>query len=316
MFASKMNMAQQSLEGRPGTVALPMITPTLAANPPPLPPTPRRAPLVGRFRYHHDFPSTHLGNKRTLIVYLPPGYETRPERRYPVLYLHDGQNIFDPATSFTGVSWAANETAERLILTRRIRPIIMVGVYNTPDRIQEYTTHVDPKLQGGRGQLYGRFLFEEVKPFIDLNYRTLPGRRHTGLAGSSLGGQISLALAQLHHNQFHYCAALSPSLWWARGALLRDLDGSPGWLRRMRFWIDMGTKEGKLRGEVPYGISRTRKLIEHFDKAGLLPGHDYVYWEVTGGEHSEVHWARRFDKVLLYFFGRRRAPAKRKKPAG
>lgn len=293
-------------DGRLGGVPLPIITPPPGSTPlPVVPHTPtRRTVLIGRFRYHHDFHSNHLGNKRTLIVYLPPGYETRPERRYPVLYLHDGQNVFDPATSFTGVSWRANEAAERLILTRRIRPIIMVGIYNTPDRIQEYTIHVDPKMQGGKGHLYGRFLFEEVKPFIDLNYRTLPGRQYTGLAGSSLGGQISLALAITYHDQFRYCAALSPSLWWARGALLRDLDGAPRWLRRMRFWIDMGTKEGKLRGDIPYGISRTRKLIEHFDKAGLLPGHDYVYWEVTGGEHSEVHWSRRFDKVLLYFFGR------------
>ncbi len=297
---------QSAPDARPGTVALPMVTPPTLLTPSAPLLAPRRPPLVGRFRYHHDFPSGLLGNKRTVMVYLPPGYDSQSERRYPVLYLHDGQNVFDPATSFTGVSWEANDTAERLILTRRIRPLIMVAIYNTPDRIHEYTTHADDKLQGGRGQLYGRFLFEELKPFVDANYRTLPDRRHTGLAGSSLGGKISLALARAHSDQFRICAALSPSLWWARGALLRDLDGGPRWLRRMRFWVDMGTKEGKLRGDIPYGISRTRKLVEHFDKAGLLPGSDYYYWEVADGEHSEGHRARRFYQESLFFFGRRR----------
>lgn len=270
------------------------------------PPHPTRAPLVGDIRYHLAFPSKHLENERTLIVYLPPGYRGSLAHHYPVLYMQDGQNLFDPSTSFQSVSWEANDTAERLILTRRIRPLIIVGIYNTPERIAEYTVHVDDKLQGGKGRQYGQFLFEEVKPFIDKTYRTKPDRRHTAVAGASLGGKLTLALAREHHDKFALCGALSPSLWWARGKLLKEFEGGPRWMRRMRFWVDMGTKEGVSKTEIPQAILRTRKLIQQFDAAGLLPGHHYYYWEVTGGEHSEAHWAARFDKFLLYFFGRRK----------
>jgi predicted alpha/beta superfamily hydrolase len=270
------------------------------------PPRAVRVPLVGDLRYHLAFPSRHLGNERTLIVYLPPGYRGAPAQRYPVLYMHDGQNLFDPATAYQGVCWEANDTAERLILTRRLRPLIIVGIYNTPDRVAEYTHSVDDKQQGGKGRLYGRFLFEEVKPFIDQAYRTKPDRRHTAVAGASLGGKLTLALAREHHEQFALCGAISPSLWWARGQLLKELAGGRRWMRRMRFWVDMGTREGVAKGEIPPAILRTRKLIQQFDAAGLLPGLHYYYWEVAGGEHSEAHWAARFDKFLLYFFGRRR----------
>lgn len=265
-----------------------------------------RSSLVGDLRYHLAFPSRHLENQRTLVVYLPPGYRTNLAQRYPVLYMHDGQNLFDPATAFQGVCWEANDTAERLILTRRLHPLIIVGIYNTPDRIAEYTVHVDPKLQGGKGKLYARFLFEEVKPFIDRTYRTLPDRKTTAVAGSSLGGVVTLAMARDHADQFSMVGAISPSLWWARGQLLHELQGGPRWMRRMKFWVDMGTKEGVTKSDhLPPGILRTRKLVQVFDAAGLVPGHHYYYWEVAGGEHTESHWAARFDKILLYFFGRK-----------
>lgn len=261
---------------------------------------------MGVLRYHHGFRSSHLNNERTLVVYLPPGYDASPTLRYPVLYMHDGQNLFDPATAYHGVCWQAHETADRLILKRRVRPFIIVGVYNTPDRIFEYTAHMDTNMQGGKGHLYARFLFEEVKVFIDKEYRTRPTRPYTGVLGSSLGGLISLAMAKDWHQHFKMCGIMSPSLWWAKGALLKELQGGPRWMRRMRFWVDMGNKEGgAAKGELPSAITRTRKLIEHFDMAGLLPGHHYYYTEITGGEHNESHWAARLDKVFLYFLGRR-----------
>ncbi len=265
--------------------------------------SPRQA---GEIRYHHAFASKVLNNERTLAVYLPPGYSANSTTRFSVLYMHDGQNLFDPTTAYHGVSWQAHETSDRLILKRRMKPIIMVGIYNTPERIAEYTTHMDPKMQGGKGQLYARFLWEEVKPFIDAEYRTKTDRQHTGVLGSSLGGLITLAMAKDHHDRFKFCGVLSPSLWWAKGALLKELQGGPRWMRKMRFWVDMGNKEGgAAKGEIPSAITRTRKLIEHFDVAGLLPGHHYYYTEITGGEHNESYWAARLDKVLLYFFGRR-----------
>jgi predicted alpha/beta superfamily hydrolase len=263
--------------------------------------------LAGDLRYHLAFESKHLGNSRTLVVYLPPGYHSEVLMRYPVLYLHDGQNVFDPTTSATGVAWQANDTAELLIAKGRIQPIIMVAVYNTPQRMDEYTPHHDPAMNaGGKGALYGRFLFEEVKPFIDREYRTLPDRRHTAVAGSSLGGLITLGLAFQHHTQFAFAGLFSPSLWWCKGSILKELEDVPSWLRRMKFWIDFGTKEGTAsRHGVPSGIVRTRQLQGYLDTAGLLPGHDYYYTEIAGGEHNEAAWAARFDKLLLYFFGQR-----------
>src|SRR5262245_22838854 len=115
----------------------------------------RRPTLTGDIRFHPDFPSRYLARRRTLIVYLPPGYDADAPRRYPVLYLQDGQNVFDAATSFAGVEWQADETAERLIRGGQLAPVILVGVYNTEDRIAEYTPWPDRKEKaGGRGKRY------------------------------------------------------------------------------------------------------------------------------------------------------------------
>ncbi len=258
----------------------------------------------GRFHTHADFPSTFLDNRRTLTVWLPPGYDDAGVR-YPVLYLHDGQNIFDAGRAAYGVSWDAHSTAARLIRAKRLRPVILVGIDNTPQRCDEYAVQRDAGEQaGGLGERYARFVLDEVKPFIDAQYRTLPDRRHTAIAGSSLGGLISLSMARLHSKRFGLCGAVSPSLWWGRCKELHAAETDGAWLKRMRFWLDMGTREGKRGGHVTPGIEQTRRLVGCFDAAGLVPGRDYYYWEVAGGEHNETAWAARFDKLLLFFFGR------------
>jgi predicted alpha/beta superfamily hydrolase len=261
-------------------------------------------PPQGERRYHHDFPSTFLENRRTLTVALPPGYEDHAWR-CPVLYMHDGQNLFDPSEAAFGVDWRAGSTAARLIHARRIPPLIIVGIANTPARHDEYTTCYDKREKcGGRGDLYARFVLEEVKPFIDTHYRTMPQREHTAVAGSSLGGLVSLTMAQSHHPLFALCGALSPSLWWCNGRVLDDFATDHAWMRGMRFWLDMGTKEGRARGHLTPTIERTRRLASVFDAGRLVPGRDYYYSEIAGAEHNEAAWAARFDKMLLYFFAR------------
>src|SRR5439155_16571383 len=119
-------------------------------------------------RYHHDLPSRFLPHPRTLTVYVPPGYDLEPARRYPVFYLHDGQNLFDAETSFTGVPWGCDETAERLIRNDEIAPVVLVGIGNTADRLREYgAKRPGRERTGDWSRDYGRFLVDEVKPFID-----------------------------------------------------------------------------------------------------------------------------------------------------
>lgn len=270
---------------------------------------PEPVPSLSRLVYHTHFRSAHLDNERSVTVYLPPGYEESRERRYPVIYLHDGQNVFEAHTSAFGIAWDAARTADRLIGAGRLEPVIQVAVNNTPDRLFEYAPFADPNVNvnEGRNHAYGLFLFDEVKPFIDRLYRTKSEREQTAIVGSSMGGLSTLSLAWKRHDLFSMAGILSPSLWWSRNRILRELENaeSVDWIRTMRFWLDMGNKEGGARAVVPPALQRTRRLVELFDNQGLLPGKDYYYWEVAGGEHNEAHWAARYDKVLLFFFGKR-----------
>src|SRR5256714_8597526 len=159
--------------------------------------------LTGTIRRHRRFPSRIFGNRRDVLVYLPPGYRRFSRTRYPVLYLQDGQSVFDAATSFAGVEWAVDETAQRLIRENLIEPLIIVAIANTgEDRIHEYAPTpgvIDEnakrkKRSKGWARKYGRFLIEELKPYIDKRHRTKPAAELTGLRGSSLGGLLTLSL--------------------------------------------------------------------------------------------------------------------------
>src|SRR5262249_58680157 len=168
-------------------------------------------PLTGNIKRHRAFPSKILGNRRDILVYLPHGYRHLSRRCYPVLYLNDGQNVFDAATSFSGVEWGVDETAERLTKENLIEPLIIVAVANMGEkRVDEYTPTrgvIDTKARRtkrskGLARQYGNFLIEELKPYIDRKYRTNPSVEFTGLGGSSLGGLVTLALGILYPQTF------------------------------------------------------------------------------------------------------------------
>lgn len=252
--------------------------------------------LTGDVRTHQNFHSRYLEHDRTVIVYLPPGYDAESIVRYPVLYLHDGQNVFDRATAF-GEEWHVDESAQALILAGEIEPLIIVGIYNSGEhRVDEYTpTPEAEKGRGGHADDYGRMLVEELKPFIDATYNTLPGAANTALGGSSLGGLVTIHLGIRYPATFSRLAALSPSVWWDHRVLLTEVEALPRKLP-LRIWLDAGTAEGSET------LANARALRDALVAKGWTIGDDLSYLEAPGGEHNEQSWAARVDGVLKFLF--------------
>ena len=257
-----------------------------------------RPPLAGELRKHAGFRSRHLEHERDVLVFLPPGYDVETGRRYPVLYLHDGQNLFDGSTSYVpGQQWRLGETAQALINAQSIEPVVAVGIYNAGvRRVDEYTPTPCARFKaGGKADLYGRMIVEELKPFIDSHYRTQPEAARTGLGGSSLGGLVSLYLGLRHPGVFGRLAVLSPSVWWDDRAILRDVQ-SLGSKTHARIWLDMGTQEGT-------NTTRDARLLrDALVGKGWRLGQDLEYFEAEGGRHDEHAWAARVEPVLRFLF--------------
>ena len=258
--------------------------------------------LTGNIRYHKNFHSKVLNNDRDVIVYLPPDYGTN-KHRYPVLYLQDGQNLFDGATSFIpGQEWRVDETAQSLINAHKIKPLIIVGIYNTgKDRVNEYTPVADEKYKGGNADSYGRMLIEELKPFIDRTYRTKTDFKNTGIGGSSLGGILSLYLALKYKDVFGRVAAVSPSVWFANKQIVRYVEAGR-YRSNLRIWLDIGTKESREAAESERAVDDTRLLKEGLIKKGWQLNKNLRYFEDAGAEHNERAWANRVELILSFLF--------------
>ena len=246
---------------------------------------------------HEQFPSRFLRNQRDLIVYLPPGYHEQEQRRFPVLFLHDGQNLFDGRTSFIpGMDWHVGQTADYCIQAGLVEPLIIVGIYNAgKQRLGEYTPTRMPKLGGGRANRYAKFLLEEVRPFLLSNYRVQSGAENTGIGGSSLGGLVSLYLGLRLPHVFGKIAALSPSVWWNQRVILSFADAAPV-DPLPRIWLDIGTREG---GRIVEDVERFRDIL--LGKGWRL-GRDLHYQRVEGAEHNEAAWAQRVGPFLQFLF--------------
>jgi predicted alpha/beta superfamily hydrolase len=214
-----------------------------------LPPRGLLAPGEGtphpRLHLHRAFASHYLPGKRDLIVYVPPGYDCEAGRTYPVLYLQDGQNLFDPRTSFIpGRTWEVREHADAAIRAGEVEPLIVVGIYNTGDRrLAEYTHESDRQMGGGEAAEYGLTLTREILPWIATRYRVRTDRESTGLGGSSLGGLVSLYLGLRYATWFGKLAVLSPSVWWNHKSILGYVnEHAPGIWDRPKLWLDVGDK--------------------------------------------------------------------------
>ncbi len=263
--------------------------------------------VVGNVLVAQDVFSPQLDNGRDIIAYLPPSYYTS-RKRYPVLYMHDGQNLFDHATSFAG-EWLVDETLEHLAYNEGLEAIVVGIANNGPERLDEYSPFVDHSYGGGHGNQYVSFIANTLKKLIDHEFRTIPHRRKTGIMGSSMGGLISLYAFFHREDIFGFVGAMSPSLWFAKGAIygyVQNASYLPG-----KVYLDAGTRElgGSVhsiaaRGESRRyyaGVRRMKRLL--FNK-GYQPIRDILYVEEKGAGHSETAWARRLPDALRFFLGK------------
>jgi predicted alpha/beta superfamily hydrolase len=237
--------------------------------------------------------SPQLRNYRDLLVALPPGY-SETEIAHPVIYMQDGQNLFDPATSYAG-DWGLVDTLGETALDGV--PPIVVGIPNIGRRRRyEYGPFRDIIHGGGGGDRYLAFVAETVKPLVDASFRTRPERSHTVIAGSSLGGLISLYGLYRYADVFGAAGVLSPALWFAGGAILRFVEELAD-LSVGRIHLDVGTGEG--RGSL-FDVRRLRDLLL---AAGHIQGRDFSYVEEEGAEHDEEAWGRRFRDAMPFLIG-------------
>lgn len=259
-----------------------------------------RAKDDGRLRLHLRVPSRYLSTARHIAVYLPPGYETGAGR-YPVFYLQDGQNLFDPATAFGGHDWRADLTADELIRAGKIQPVILAGIYNTGvRRISEYTPTRDRRLRkGGKAARYAQMLTREIKPFIDQTYRTRKAGAETAAGGSSLGALAALVAGIDYPRVFGKLALLSPSVWWDDHSILGLIEAWTPRQPRPRIWLDAGTAEGR---NPKHMVEDTRLLRNALAAKGCREGSDFHYEEAEGQAHNEQAWGERFGRVLEYLY--------------
>jgi predicted alpha/beta superfamily hydrolase len=251
-----------------------------------------------RLRLHRQFASIYLPDQRDIVVYLPPGYDEQADRTYPVLYLHDGQNLFDPRTAFAGRTWQMREHADAAIEAGEVEPLVIVGIYNTGERrLAEYTHDRSQKMGGGEADSYGLMITRELMPWIASQYRVHTDRESTGIGGSSLGGLVSLFLGLRHPECFGKLAVLSPSVWWNHRSIVSYVnEHAPQLWDRPRIWLDVGDQEGaKTARDVEF-------LARRLKANGWRPGHELHFEKIHGGTHDEASWATRVRPMLRFLF--------------
>ncbi|RME55033.1 MAG: alpha/beta hydrolase, partial [Deltaproteobacteria bacterium] len=266
---------------------------------------------------YHAFHANALDNDRDLYLYLPPGYETAQGKRYPVLYMHDGQNLFDPAAPFG--SWYVDEVIDDLLAEGAMKEIIVCGLANTPDRMDEYT-HVEDfvlGLTGGDAPLYADLLVNQVKPFIDERYRTLPDRSNTAILGSSLGGLVSFWIGYNFDDVFSLVGSMSGTMGWGsinlhNETIIEIIAG--GEKKALHYSLDSGGDSGAgpcvdadddgIEDDNP---NASDNYCENLQLRNVLEGKGYGAQELRyhwspGAPHNESAWHERLPLPLTFFF--------------
>lgn len=248
--------------------------------------------ITGTVRYHRGLSGAQLHYQRDLIVWLPPSYAHEPARRYPVLYMHDGQNIIDPSTSFMGADWRVDEVTDSLIRAGAIEEPIIVGISNTPDRVPEYS-------ETDLGRAYSAFVVSTVKPLIDSVYRTKPDRANTAVMGSSMGGLISFLMAWDYPEVFSMAGCISPAFLVDSNRILNEVKAYAGKKKDLRVYLDNGS-EG-IDARIKPGFEA---MIGLLTEKGYTKGQDLDFFFDEGAGHNEPAWAHRLWRPLIFMFGR------------
>ena len=246
--------------------------------------------VTGTVRYHPAMKGKDIKD-RDVAVWLPPGYDTLGNKRYPVLYMHDGQNMFDPAASAFGVEWGIDETCDRLIRQGEMAPLIVVGISNTADRSFEYAP-------GEKGEAYMNFVVNQLKPFIDSAYHTRPDRAHTLTGGSSLGGLLSFMLAWQHGDVFSKSICMSPAFKINRLDYVKNVLAYRGEKKDLFFYIDNGGVG--LDAQLQPGVNA---MLAALHRKGYEEGTNIRYVSDSRANHSESSWAKRFPEAIVWCLG-------------
>ena len=248
---------------------------------------PKPQTASGRIEYHHEIYFQELDNLRSLAVYLPPGYRDS-QQSYPVLYAMDGQNLFDNATATFGEEWRLDETADALITSGEIPPIIIVGIYSTDKRSEELLMNPN----------YANFVAYSIKPFIENRYRVKSGRENAGILGSSFGGVFGFYMAWKYSNLFEKFAVPSTAFWWGDFAIEKMISRFSPVGRPLKLWMDMGTQEGGRFKNAVEEMKRSYSIIKD-DFPGVLQ-----MSVIEGGTHNERAWAARAGEILKFLYKR------------
>ncbi len=246
------------------------------------------------------FASPALQCTRRIRILLPQGYQAPAPRRYPVLYAHDGQNLFTDSESFSGQAWQLDRILGDLISSGQIEPLILVAIDHAGSgRLAEFAHQDrihDGQLISARGCLYEEFLANELKPYIDRRFRTQPEPRASALMGSSMGGLVSLNIGLRRCHQFGAIAALSPSCWWNPDRLKADLLQYQAALTGLKIWFDIGGREGRYGDEIEKIAADIAQLSENNEEM-------FRYYLDPAADHSESAWRNRVHLPLKFLFG-------------
>ncbi len=250
--------------------------------------------ITGSYQILPKVHSKHLEHDRDVIVWFPPGYAERPAKRYPVLYMHDGRQVFDPTTSTWGKDWQVDELAQDMILNGELEPFLVVAADCTEARFDEYSP-------ARKGDEYLRFLIEELKPMVDATWRTEPGR--AAIAGSSMGGLMSFYAAWKRPDVYFGAACLSPAFTKRHGnECFGMVEADRGKLPDLKLFLSCGGAAG-LEAELLDGTLKMADLL----RGAKYPEKKLSVRIESWAEHNEEAWARMTPHWLRFLFGRERS---------